>query len=485
MVAGVRQELWRASVGHGDLVLLTPRNEPRHLLALLGVMAAGAVAVPVNPDSTEDELRGLLSQLGAHGQPRALGTDPRLAAVLRHALDDVSGDVLRWNLGELPCQPGTIEELADEDDDDLGEEGLAALIQTSGTTGQSKLVMQTHRAHVMGGEGFPYWMGLGSDDCLMTSLPLFHTNALVYSTMGSLACGAGLALLTRFSASGFLEAARRHGATSFNAVGAMLEILMRQPARADDANTPLRKCYVAPSPSTERHLQIERRFGLQLVCGYGLSESVYGLVWPLDRKPFGTLGWPRQHPTLGKINEARVVDEAGAECGVGNSGELVLRNPTTTPGYYGQPEETAKILRNGWLYTGDLVRLNGDGSYTFVARKKEIIRRRGENLSPLEVEAQLREHPEVIECAVVGVPSELSDEEVKAYVQLAPGSEIGTGDLLCWVRQRLAEFKVPRYWHFVDGLPKTATGRVAKHRLPAAPPGGDIDVTRDEHTGRA
>ncbi len=154
------------------------------------------------------------------------------------------------------------------------------LIPTSGTTGRSKLVMQTHRAYAMAGEGFPFWMELTAADRLMTSLPLFHINAPAYSVLGSLACGAGLVLLERFSASGFLDAARRHGATEFNAIGAMLEILMRQPPRADDADSPLRLCYTGPAPERGRQEEIERRFGLRIVVGYAMSESPYGLIWP-------------------------------------------------------------------------------------------------------------------------------------------------------------------------------------------------------------
>jgi len=225
--------------------------------------------------------------------------------------------------------------------------------------------MQTHRAYAWAGEGFAYWMELTADDRLMTSLPLFHVNAPAYSVMGSLACGAGLVLLPRFSASGFLDAARRHGATEFNAIGAMLEILMRQPERADDADNPLRLAYTGPSPRREWQEAFEQRFGLRVVCGYAMSESPYGLIWPHGTRPFGTLGTPRQHPRHGHVNDARVVD-----------GELLLRNPVVTPGYYGMPEETAKTIVDGWLHTGDLVTANLDGTYTFVARKKEVLRRR-------------------------------------------------------------------------------------------------------------
>jgi crotonobetaine/carnitine-CoA ligase len=315
----------------------------------------------------------------------------------------------------------------------------------------------------------------------MTSLPLFHINAQAYSTMGSLSVGAGLVLLPRFSASRFLDAARRHGATEFNAIGAMLEILMRQPERDDDADTALRLVYTGPSPTRERQEEMERRFGLRIVCGYAMSETPYGLIWPRGTRPFGTLGTVRQHPRLGVVNEARVVDEAGADVKVGGTGELLLHNPVVTPGYWGMPDETAEVLHDGWLSTGDLVTVNEDDTFTFVSRRKEVLRRRGENLSPLEVEEVVAAHPAVQEVAVVGVPSDLSEEEIKAFVVLADSRDfIGTPEDLAvlreWTAERLSAFKVPRYWQVVEELPRTATARIAKHRLPTGHPEGEYDA---------
>ena len=350
------------------------------------------------------------------------------------------------------------------------------LMPTSGTTGRSKLVMQTHRAYALAGEGFPYWMGLERGDRLMTSLPLFHLNALAYSVLGSLACGAGLVLLPRFSASGFLDSARRHGATEFNAIGAMLEILMRRPERADDAETDLRLCYTGPAPAREWQEAFERRFGLRVVVGYAMSESPYGLIWPHGSRPYGTLGTPRQHPTRGRINEARVVGDDGREVGPGGTGELLLRNPVLTPGYWEMPEETARAVEDGWLHTGDLVTPNADGTYTFVARKKEVLRRRGENVSPAEVEEAIQAHPDVLECAVVGVPSELSEEEIKAFVVPAPGRAPDFAALREWAAGRLSAFKVPRFWQQLDALPRTPTARIARHRLPTGHPDGEYDA---------
>jgi len=338
-------------------------------------------------------------------------------------------------------------------------------------------VMQTHRAYTMAGEGFPYWMELTAADRLLTSLPLFHVNAPAYSVLGSLACGAGLVLVPRFSASGFLDTARRHGATEFNAIGAMLEILMRQPVRPDDADNDLRLCYTGPSPQRDWQEAFERRFGLRVVCGYGLSESPYGLIWRHGTRPYGSLGSPRQHPRLGEVNQARVVDpEDGTGIGPGGTGELCLRNPTLTPGYWGMPAESAAVLVDGWLHTGDLVTVNPDGTYTFVARRKEVLRRRGLNLSPLEVEQAIAEHPGVLEVAVVAVPSELTEDEVKAFVVARPGYRPDFAQLRDFTGQRLSAFKVPRYWQEVPELPRTSTARVARHRLPAGHPPGEYDA---------
>ena len=469
------EALTAAGVRRGDLVMMTARSTPPYLICWLALTALGAVTVAVNPRSTAAELAGLTGQT----QPRALITDEGLADLVaeddrKRVLDVTSLVSADW---ADPAAMAAAARQARLPDAGVVPDDPAVLIPTSGTTGRSKLVVQTHRAYAMAGEGFPYWMELTPDDRMMTSLPLFHVNAPAYTVMGSLACGAGLVLLERFSASGFLDSARQHGATEFNAIGAMLEILMRQPERPDDAGTPLRLCYTGPAPERERQLEMERRFGLRIVVGYAMSESPYGLIWARGTRPYGTLGSPRQHPVLGVVNEARAVSGSGADLGPGDSGELLLRNPVVTPGYWGMPEETQRVITpDGWLHTGDLVTVNADGTYTFVSRIKEVIRRRGENLSPLEVEEVLAEHPDVLECAVVGVPSELTEEEVKAFIVAAPGVRPDFAALHAFAAGRLAAFKVPRYWQQVDALPRTPTARVARHRLPDDHPPGEFDA---------
>ncbi len=438
-----------AGIGSGDRVVMSAHNTVDCLLLWFALMEVGAVQVPANPASTPAERQGLVEQVDP---VLVLDDDASIAALFDAAPD-----------GRGPA--------------DVDEQDVAVMIPTSGTTGRSKLVMQTHLAYVMAGEGFPWWMGLSADDRLMTSLPLFHINAPAYSVLGSIAARASLVLLPSFSASTFLESARQYRATEFNAIGAMLEILMRRPARADDADTPLRRCYTGPSPTRDRQEEMERRFGLEIVCGYPMSETPYGLIWAHGTRPFGTLGSPRQHPELGHVNDARVVDaEIGRDVvGPGTVGELELRNPCVMKGYYGMPDETAAVMHDGWLRTGDLVVDEGDGTYTFVGRTKEVIRRRGENLSPVEVEAALELHPAVAEAAVIAVPSDLSEDDVKAYVVAAPGATVDVADVRTFAAARLAPYKVPRYLEVVDDLPHTPTGRVAKHRLPTERSTAEVD----------
>ena len=439
-------------------MLVTLRNSPEYLFTWLALMHLGAIMVAANPASARVELDGLRAQ-----------TEPAL--VVSDAGVDGSGTfvaVEELHSGDaVPAPPA-----------DVDPEDPSVLIPTSGTTGRSKLVTQTHRAYVMAGEGFPWWLDLTADDRLMTSLPLFHINAPAYSVLGSVAARAGLVLLPRFSVSTFLDSARRSGATEFNAIGAMVEMLMSRPERPDDADNPLRLGYTGPAPPEERHLEIERRFGLTLTSGYAMSETPYGTVWRKGTRPYGTLGSIRQHPTLGEINEGRVRAD-GKPVAPGEVGELELRNPAVMKGYWGMPEETAKVLGpDGWLKTGDLVRDNGDGTYTFVGRQKEVIRRRGENLAPAEVEEALASHPDVVEAAVVGVASDLSEEEVKAFVVVRDGTEPDLPALHAWTAGRLARFKVPRYLEVVDELPHTPTGRVAKHQLTRERTPGEWDAER-------
>ncbi len=464
LVAGAAFGLASNGVGKGDIVLVVGRNFPAQVFTWLGIAKLGGVMLPVNPSSTVDELVGFCDQV----HPKLVVCDRNLDLTMDDALARSTASAPIVDVHELLFRgTGATPDVAIDPRDPV------VLIPTSGTTGRSKLVTQTHQGYTLAAEGFPSWVGITADDRLITALPIFHINAPAYSLLGSMAAGASVVLLERFSPSRFLDEARRHQATEFNMIGAMLEMLMRQPERPDDADNPLRVCYTGPTPPRERQLEIERRFGIEVVCGYALSESTYGTFWPRGERPYETLGPARQHPTLGHINDARVIGDDG-EVPYGDIGELELRNPAIMLGYYGMPDETAAVIVDGWLRTGDLVRRNEDETFTFISRKKEVIRRRGENLAPSEVEEALVEHPDILEAAVIAVPSDLGEDDVKAFVIVGPGTDLDFDALRTALATRLTRFKLPRFVETVDELPRTPTGRVAKHRL-------DVERNAAEH----
>lgn len=450
-------ELRSCGVSRGDRIALLVRNEPRFLFTWFGAAVLGATIVPLDPNATTNEMTGFLQR----AQPKLIVASADVAAEAETAALDLAPQVPVLTTDDMAPDRtvAPVEDAATPDD-------IALMLPTSGTTAKSKLVMLTHRGLVLAGEAFPWWIGLEASDRLLAALPLFHMNALAYSTLGSIARGSSLVLLPRFSASRFLDEARRFEATQFNAVGALLEILMRQPLRGDDARNPLRLCYAAPAPTTaERHVEIEKRFGLEITAGYALSETPFGTIWPRGERPYGSIGKPRQHPELGDINEVRVADPQGNDVPTGETGELLLRNPAVMAGYFALPEATEAALRDGWLRTGDLVRRNEDGVLFFVARSKEIIRRRGENVAPNEIEEAFMAHPSVVEAAVVAVPAEVGEEDIKGFL-VAPEADVA--DIVASLRGRLSPHKIPRFIELVADLPRTPTGRVAKHLLPRA-----------------
>jgi crotonobetaine/carnitine-CoA ligase len=455
----VANGLRRRGIEAGDRIALMLPNCPEFLLAWLALAKLGAIAVPMNPAYKAPEAAAVLRHSGAR-LALAVNEQADLLVCVRDECPDL----------ETLVPPAA---LLDGESDQLertvvGDDDVAVFIYTSGTTGAPKAVMQTHRTYVLTGEAFPWWAGLTTEDRLMTPLPLFHINAQAYSWMGTLGAGASLVLLPRFSASRFWDQAREYGATEVNTIGAVTSILTKQDRRPDDADNPIKLVYTALALNEQQHVEFERRFGVEMIVGYGLSESTFGSITPRGGGfPYGSMGRPRQHPSLGQINEAKVVDEAGQTVAPGEVGELLLRNPAVMKGYYHDPERTAEALADGWLHTGDAVRMDADGWLYFVDRRKDVIRRRGENLSSAEVEAVIMAHPAVLECAVIPVPSELGEDDVKAFVAPKPGQSLSGDDVVAWCRDRLADFKVPSIVELRSGLPKTATERIAKHLLKA------------------
>jgi crotonobetaine/carnitine-CoA ligase len=347
---------------------------------------------------------------------------------------------------------------------DVDANHVASLIYTSGTTGQPKGVMQPHRSYVIAGESFAMRAGLNAADRVLTVLPLFHANAQFYSTMGTLVAGATLILLRRFSASQFWEQVQHYNATQFNFIGAMARMLYNQPPTPLDAAHGVRIACGAPVP-VEIYADFERRFHLTVLETYGLSECPMGTSNLANMRKRGSMGKPARHPDPTLYTRVRLVDDADRDVPVGQVGEVLLQSPALMVGYYRDPERTAEAMHGGWFHTGDYARQDEDGFFFFVDRKKDIIRRRGENISSVEIERVLNNHPAVAESAVIPVPSVLSEDDIHAYVVLQPGTQTTAEELRAWCEARLARFKIPQSVRFRDALPKTPTQRVEKYKL--------------------
>jgi carnitine-CoA ligase len=451
-VAAAAAALEGAGVRHGDRVLLLVENSPAAVVAWLAAIHTGGLAAALNPDLTLPELR-------------YAGADLRPAAVVADGARAAAGATLAGELG-VPA-------LASDELDRAGggrqphrADPLepAAIVYTSGTTSRPKGVLIRHAAYTETGRSFPGWIGLRPAERQWACLPLFHVNAQAYSLMSCLLHGHGLALTPRFHASTFWRDARDLEATAVNVIGAMLTFLERQPGEAFEPSG-LRTIYAAPAPPPDRRRRLEERFGVRITGGYGMSENTFGCAEsPTSRDKPGSVGRPRQPASGAFVNELRIATEAGGEAAEGEPGELLFRNPVLTPGYWNAPDVTERALAGGWLHTGDLGRRDADGDVFLAGRVKEMIRRRGENVSPGEVEDALLAHPGVAAAAAFGVPSEVTEEEVVAAVVPAAGG-VGADELRAFARERLAAYKVPTEIVFREELPMTPTLRVARDEL--------------------
>lgn len=341
----------------------------------------------------------------------------------------------------------------------------AALLFTSGTTGRSKAALLSHRYFVSQASIAIASFGLNQDDVLYCPFPLFHADATALTTVPALLLGCTAAISRRFSASRFWTEIRDTKSTVFDFMGATLSILRKAEPGPNDGDNSVRLAWGVPVP--EWAPEFEERFGLRIVEVYGSVEANIPVVTGYDQ--------PRVPGSCGRVIpefELIVADDHDEELPRGQVGELLVRPKipfTTLTEYYGMPEATVAAGRNFWFHSGDLGRMDSDGNLYFVGRKKEAIRRRGENISAFEVEEGILQHPQIIECAVVGVPSDLSEEDVKAYVVLRPGSRLTEGEIYEHCQGALGRFQVPRYIEIVESLPKTPTGKLEKYRLKETP----------------
>ena len=335
-----------------------------------------------------------------------------------------------------------------------------AILYTSGTTGPAKGVSCPHAQYYWWGVNSARVLGVGADDVLCTTLPLFHINALNTYAQAALA-GCSAVFETRFSASGFWPAMREHRATVVYLLGAMVPILLAQPAAPGERQHRVR-IGLGPGVPAAAGEEFFARTGVRLLEGYGSTETNFVIATAPDSPRRGVMGWvlPGFH--------ARVADEHDVELPAGEAGELLLRAPAPfafASGYFGMPDKTVEAWRNLWFHTGDRVVRDADGALRFVDRIKDAIRRRGENISSYEVEQVLLSHPCVTAVAVYPVRSELAEDEVMAALIPQPGRRPEPAELIAWCEARLPYFAVPRYLDIVVDLPRTDNGKVQKYKL--------------------
>ena len=466
--AGLFQEL---GIGRGDRVCLFLPNCPEFLYCWFGLALLGAISVPVNTAYKREETAFILRDAAA----KALVAHQSLAAVAEAAADLVPGVAQRLLVSAAEPAPAAgwiafaaalAGAAAGAANPEVAPEDTAMLVYTSGTTGNPKVVQVTHKMYVAAGQGFAHWTAATPQDRFFTCLPFFHANAQYYSTMGTLAAGATLIVAERFSASRFWEQARQAGATVVNFIGMMMPVLAKQPPSTADRDNQVRLFYGSPAFPPEFLQAFQERFGPDIIVGFGMTETCYGTIERIgeQRRP-NSSGRPRLHPDARFVNEIRIVDDAGQPVGIDAVGEIAIKNPAMLPGYWRNPEQTALALREGWLHTGDLGWQDAAGYLYFVDRKKDVIRRRGENISSQEVEDVIKRHPSALDCAVIAVPSELGEDEVKAYITPRPGQAIDPEQIIHWCADHLAYFKVPRYLEVRDELPRTPSLRVRKDLL--------------------
>ncbi|PKB80229.1 MAG: hypothetical protein BZY88_09205 [SAR202 cluster bacterium Io17-Chloro-G9] len=480
--AGMFQAL---GVGHGDRVCLFMPNCVEYLYCWFGLALLGAIGVPINTAYKRDESAYILND----SQAKCMVSHRSLLPVAHEAADLAPGLEHRLVVEADP--------LAEEDVHPVGKgasggvhpgwssfaelmsaagalssrprvapHDVSMLVYTSGTTGNPKGVMVTHLMYVSAGQGFAHWTQATPQDRFFTCLPYFHANVQYYSTMGAMAAGATLVVVDRFSASRFWDQVRAAEATVVNFIGMMMPVLAKQdPAPADRENR-VRLFYGSPAFSPEFLEDFQERFGTDVIVGFGMTETCFGTIEGIGQiRRAGSSGSPRRHPDPAFTNQVRIVDDAGEPVELGTTGEITVKNPAVMPGYWRNEEQTRQALRQGWLFTGDLGWMDEDGFLYFVDRKKDVIRRRGENISSQEVEDVIKRHTNVLDCAVIGVPSELGEDEVKVYVSPRPGSDLSPEDVVYWCAEHLAYFKVPRYVEFREELPRTPSLRVRKDLL--------------------
>lgn len=470
----------------GDRVLIMAPNSVEYLLAWFGAAVAGLVEVPINTAYRGTFLEHQVRTV----EPAAAVVDPEFvehfldlepARGIRtfYVLGDSAAAVARLRAAGRSAEPFATLTAAPRPAGlpEVGPADLAAILFTSGTTGLSKGVQMPHAHMYFFADECVSLCRLTDADAHMAVGPLFHGNAQFLAAYPAMIAGARFVLQQRFSASRWVDQLRESRVSVTNFIGVMMDWVHKQPRRPDDADNPLRCLYAVPL-ATSIAPDFRERFGVEaFVENFGLTEIAMPILTPYGQeRPPGAAGL-----LVEDYFDVRLVDpETDEEVPVGEVGELVVRARlpfTMTTGYYGMPERTVEAQRNLWFHTGDGLRRDGEGWYYFVDRLKDALRRRGENISSFEVEQPVLAHPDVVDCAAIGVPAdaEAGEDELLVVVVGREGADLSAADIWAWCEPRLPAFAMPRYVRFTDELPMTPSGKVRKTELRAAGSAGAAD----------
>jgi long-chain acyl-CoA synthetase len=447
----------------GDRVGLMLPNVPAFPIAFYGALAAGAIVVPMNPLLKSREVAYYLGDSGA----KAVVAWHAAAGEAAKGAADAGAQMIA---AETPDLSGLLEAVSPAPgSSDRHDTDDAVILYTSGTTGRPKGAELTHAGLVGNAVTSARTLfDVGPDDVIMGCLPLFHVFGLTCGLNVSVAQAATLTLLPRFDPAKALDIIQRDHVTIFEGVPTMYAAMLHLPEGDPGKTATLRLCASGGAAMPVEILRgFEKKFGCIILEGYGLSETspVASFNHPdRVRKP-GSIGTPIEGV------EMRLIDDNWNTVPAGEIGEIAIRGPNVMKGYWNKPEATAEVMRGGgevgggWFRTGDMARVDEDGYYFIVDRKKDLIIRGGYNVYPREIEEVLHEHPAVAEVAVIGIPHPDLGEEVGAAVALKPGASATTDELRSFAKDRVAAYKYPRRVWLVDELPKGPTGKILRREV--------------------
>lgn len=453
--SAVAQWLRQRGLRPGDRVAVMMRNSAAAVFVIFGLAKAGIVWVPINVQQRGDGLQYLLS----HSRPRLLIHDAVLGEVVDAAVAETDLPRVRHGEDNASDVLDIVAGGGNFDEPSPAPSAQLAIMYTSGTTGRPKGVIVTHRMLFLASKAVAVVSDIRDGDVFLVWEPFFHVGGAQLLSL-PLNHAVVLGVVDRFSASRFWDDVRREGATHIHYLGGILQILLKQPASSADRDHRVRIAWGGGCPADTGHA-VEDRFGLQIRECYGMTEA--SSITTVDQEGvLGSVGRPV--PWL----SVAILDEAGQSVAAGQRGEIVVSardEEAIFPAYFDNPEATARALKNGSLHTGDFGSFDAEGRLFFHGRMTDSARCRGENVSAYEVEHVAAQHPDVADCAMIGVAADVGEQDIKLFVQPREGSNIEPTLLSKWLQQRLASYQVPRYIAIVDEFERTASQRIMKHRL--------------------